>query len=243
MPISVSTFAAGATIDADAMRSRAQTIERYVNNEIAAGDRGSFWLHSGHVYTPDFQYAQGYDAHLPMTGGHAYWSQRPNDDGRQAVFSYYMGVDPTALMVAGLTRTVQIPESLAGTYRAVVLASFWAYEYGGEGPAVTTQPYQEETTVAAKFALYADGTKVTGTTRNIYTASCALATGGNGSASGEIYCRKQITMMAALGSSEWSGAGVHTVGVGCLVQNPAGTDQWRHIFVREGSFYVRYRIR
>lgn len=241
MPISISTFSSGAVISATDLRTRSAAIEDYVNKQIEAGDRTTNWMTSGHVYGPDFQYGGGYDAHLPLTGGHLHWSQRPNDDGRRAIFSYLTGTGP--VMVPGLTRTVQIPESLASSYRAVVMASFWIYEYGGEGAAVvTTPPYQEESTLAARVALYADGVQLAATLRPVYTASAALNGVAPGATSGMIYCRKQVSMVAALGNTEWSGAGVHTVGVAVLNQTTT-TDEWKHIFVREGSFYVRYRIR
>lgn len=251
MPTSVSTFAAGATIDADALRTRAQTIERYVNNEIAAGDRTTNWMKSGHVYAPDFQYGVGSGPHLPLTGGHAYWSHRPNDDSRRAIFSYLLGEG--VVMVPGLTRTVQTPESLTTKYRAVAMASFWVYEYGGDGtnaagpgyPVAGTpqEPLQDEySDVAATVALYGGTqTPIEGTERDIYTASCATDNswaGGYGATSGIIYCRKQITMVSAFLLAK----GVSHVGVGVSTATPTG-DKWKHIFVREGSFYLRYRFR
>lgn len=258
MPISISTFAPGDVIDAANLRSRTKAIEDYVNRQIQAGDRTTNWMTSGHVYGPDFQYGSGYGAHLPFTGGHAYWSKRPNDDGRRALFSWYAGSGP--VMVPGLTRTIQLPEGMSYRYRALILTSFWAFEYGGEGyndtSEVTVTPFQDEGQdglVAAEASLYVDGVAVDTTQRNIYSSSCATdngwtgGTGGTwGAASGLIYCRKQISMVHA---AHWSAAGIHTVGVGirCAAASvdPAvpPTDAWKHIFVREGSFYTRYRIR
>lgn len=255
MPISVSTFAADAVIDAGELRARSLAIEQYVNGEIAAGDRTTNWVTSGHVYGPDFQYGTGYDAHLPFTGGHAHWSKRPNDDGRRAIFEWAAG--NTATMVPGLTRTVQLPEALSTRYYALVMASFWVFEYGGWGktPPTLVTPFQDESTsIAARVLLYADGVAQTATQRYVYNASCATNNGGSGSggadegaSSGLIYCRKQVSMVYPLSGTVWSGAGVHTVGVGVEVNLPVLTggthEEWRHVFVREGSIYVRYRLR
>jgi hypothetical protein len=248
MPISISTFSSGAVISATELRSRAAAIEDYVNKQIEAGDRTTNWMTSGHVYGPDFQYGSGYDAHLPFTGGHAYWSQRPNDDGRRAIFSWFAGEGPA--MVPGLTRTIQLPEAMpSGKYRALVLASFWGYEYGGLGETASgaVTPFQTEGgSPACSFRLYEDGVGVAATSRKVYPSSCAQengwwgGSGGTyGAASGLIYCRKQVSMVHAV---HWGTAGVHTVGVGVTCP-AAGAGQWKHIFVREGSFYVRYRIR
>ena len=248
MPISVSTFAADAVIDAEELRARSLAIERYVNGEIEAGDRTTNWVTSGHVYGPDFQYGTGYDAHLPFTGGHAYWSKRPNDDGRRAIFSWFTGEG--AVMVPGLTRTVQLPEAMpSGKYRALILASFWGFEYGGIGSTASgaVTPFQTEGgPEACAFRLYEDGVAVTATARKVFPSSCSTdngwvgGSGGDyGAASGLIYCRKQISMVHA---THWGSAGIHTIGVGVTCPAPTA-DQWKHIFVREGSFYVRYRIR
>ena len=250
MPISISTFAADAVIDAGELRARSLAIEQYVNGEIEAGDRTTNWVTSGHVYGPDFQYGTGYDAHLPFTGGHAHWSKRPNDDGRRALFSWYTGEGP--VMVPGLTRTIQLPEAMpSGKYRALVLASFWGFEYGGEGAndtaKVTYTPFQDENSaLACTFRLYEDGVSVPASARKVYSSSCATdntwmggATATFGAASGLIYCRKQVSMVHA---THWGSAGIHTIGVGVTCPPPTA-DQWKHVFVREGSLYVRYRIR
>jgi hypothetical protein len=251
MPISVSTFAPGAVIDAAQVRSRSLAIERYVNGDIVAGDRTTNWVSSGHVYGPDFQYGAGYDAHLPLSGGHVYWSKRPSDAGHRAIFSYQGGTAFT--MVPGLTRTIQIPEALTDTrtYRVLVLASCWVYEYGGSSAAgPLTFPYQAEDEAAdgaaAHVGLYADGVLLSSTQRSVLGSSCSNTVGGDGSTSGIIYCRKQVSMLTALTSGVWSGAGIHTIGVGVACDEPplaAPNDRWRHVFVQEGSIHVRYRLR
>ena len=151
-------------------------------------------------------------------------------------------------MVPGLTRTIQLPESLASRYRALVLASFWVYEYGGIGVnnvgTNTREPYQDETNgLACRVALYDDGSVVNATSRRVYTASCSTNDGsagtGAGASSGLIYCRKQVSMVYA---ASWTSAGTHTIGVG-VAAITAAAGEWKHIFVREGSFYVRYRLR
>lgn len=245
MPISLSTFASGAVISAAELRVRSLAIENYVNGQIAAGDRTTNWMESGHVYEPDFQYARGYDARLPLAGGQMHWSQRPSDDGLRAIFSWRTGEG--GIMVPGLTRTVQLPEGMASRYRALVLASFWVYEYGGEGGGTAYLPYQDEVNDrAAIVQIYDDGVPVNATARSVYTASCATDDGWQvtgaanlGASSGLIYCRKQVSMVYA---ASWLTAGVHTVGVAVRSPTPAA-DEWKHLFVREGSFYVRYRIR
>lgn len=240
MPISVSTFAAGGVVDADAMRARAKDIEDYVNGGIAQGDRTTNWMRAGHVYTPDFQYGGGPQPRTPMTGGQTYWGMLPGDPNLMPVFTFQTG--DAYVQVPGLTRTMQVPESASSRYRALILASFWVYEYGGEGGTNTpaAPPFQDESTYrAGTVALTVNGVLQNVTCRPFYSASDANATTGGGATNGIIYCHKQYSFAYPF---DWGNDRIFSPGV--AVSSPdSATYEWKHIFVREGSIYMRYRIR
>jgi len=241
MPISVTTFPANSTITAADMRSRVQTIENYVNGGIVQGDRTTNWLSSGHVYTPDFQYGYGNYARLPMTGGQLHWNMLPGNPNLMSVFTFQTGNG--YVQAPGLTRTIQVPEATNSRYRAMILASFWIYEYGGGATGGTTTaapPFLDESTYqAGTAALTINGVLIAATERPFYSASDATATTGGGATSGMIYCHKQYGIVYPF---NWQSAGVFSVGVSVSSPTPAD-DEWKHIFIQEGSLYVRYRLR
>lgn len=241
MPISLTTIASGAVISATTLRDRAKSIEDYVNGQIAQGDRTTNWLRTGHVYGPDFQYGRGAQARVPMTGGQTYWAMLPGDPNIMSVFTYETG--DGYVQVPGLTRTMQVPESASSRYRALIMASFWVYEYGGEGggDTVAAPPFQdEETYQAGTAALTIDGVVQTATCRPFFSASDAVATTGGGATNGIIYCHKQYSIAYPY---NWGTERIFSPGIAISSPSPGASVNWKHIFVREGSLYARYRIR
>ena len=241
MPISISTFASGAVVSAEEIRVRSKAIEDYVNGGIVAADRTTNWLKAGNVYTPDFQYGSGGNARLPMTGGQLHWGILPGDPNLMPVFTWQAGSGYA--MVPGLTRTIQVPEASGSRYRALILASFWVYEYGGGAVGGTTAvniPFMDELTYGAGTAALAiNGVAVSATSRPFYSSSDSTAVAGGGAASGEVYCHKQFGIVYPY---NWSTSHIFSAGI-CISSSAPADNQWKHIFVREGSLYVRYRLR
>ena len=244
MPLSLTAIASGATIDADVLKARAASIERYVNEQIAVGDRGTNWMNSVHVFSPDFQYAGASAGRLPLSGGEVWWSRREEDKSRRFVTSWRMTEDGVA--IPGLCRTIHLRQNIAATgYRLVVLASFYAFEYGGwlDTGSVLDGPTER----CATFRLAINGTGIAATNRYLYRSSDDNPASPSPSPAGvayngTIYARKQITMMYADDGTLAAGAGLHDIEIRCA-PIPMATDHWKHIFVDQGTLIVRYRDR
>ena len=138
MPLSLTAIASGATIDADVLKARAASIERYVNEQIAVGDRGTNWMNSVHVFSPDFQYAGASAGRLPLSGGEVWWSRREEDKSRRFVTSWRMTEDGVA--IPGLCRTIHLPPEHRGNRLPTVvltasrLRGGWSIPECGDGP-------------------------------------------------------------------------------------------------------------
>lgn len=239
MSVSITTFASGAVIDATTIRTKISDIETYLNEGMIAADRGSAWLGANHVYRPDFFGAP--DPHTTLTSGESYFRQRSIDDRDRAFTSYYVNT-ASWLPVPGLNITYQVPETLAqgasAQYRLMVFASFYVYEYGGNGGnynVAATGGMDEDTWKAGAVSLSHDGTHAYGGFLNIYNGSVS----GNYNA-GTFYPRKQYTRCFAFAGSPV--AGTHNIGISVYNYVP-GADEWKHIIFQQGNFTLRYSLR
>ncbi len=239
MPTSLTTIAAGAAIDADVLRLKLRQIETYVNEEVAATDRGSSWCTANHIYRPDFYGSP--NSHTTMVSGENYFRSRDTDPATAAYFSFYMGEGP--FLIPGMSATIQVPESLeqgSVYYRLNVFASFYAYEYGGDDGNI-----DESTYLAATFHLgtTARPTDIRDRTlRTLYKSSDTDTL-----EEPMIYPRKQHSLMWAFAGN---GLGVTTPGVvslGVWVKpfRPATVSPpyWKHIIIQQANMIARYRIR
>lgn len=235
MSLSLTTFSSGAVIDASTLRARLLSIETYLNEEIAAADRGTGWCGANRLYRPDFFGAP--NPHTTMPSGESYYRRRTGDARERIFFSYYVNTGGW-LPVPGMSIPIQVPELLdmSGTdYRLMVFCSFYVYEMGGGG-ALTT--LDDDTTTAASVALSLDGStggSVNITVRNIFQGADA------GSANViPAFTRKQHSMSYA-----WVGSaidrGLHNVGV--IVRTNNNTDATKHIIFQQGTMTARYFVR
>lgn len=241
MPISLTTIASGASIDATVLRTRSATIERYVNEQVAAGDRTTNWLDTVHVFAPDFQYGAGAGPRVIMPGGEVAWSERPSDRAQAALFHWknQTGYVP----VPGLCRTLHYPEAPTAAFRVSMYATFYAFEYGGAGAAPILG--RDETDDVARFSFFLDGTQASGSTRKIMAAS-ETSSAVSEPYSGQIYARKQVSMFHVESGGTFTAPGVHHIEVRCLpIATPAAPsdNDWKHIFVVQGRLLVRHRLR
>ena len=230
MSLALATFAPGAVIDATTVRGLLGQIETYVNEGTVAGDRGTGWITSNHVYRPDFYGAP--NSHTTLVSGESYFRERPLDPARRAWWSYYLGENSTGnyYPVPGLNVTFQVPENIDadGMHRVRVTASFYAYEFGGVDGGMDEDTYR-----GASFALIGDGSPLSGMAKPIYKGSSTSAT-----QTYAFYPRKQISFVRDFALNR----GVHTLGVGVQLVNNGG-DQTKHVVVAQGNIIVRYWTR
>jgi hypothetical protein len=234
MPITLTTFASGAVIDATVLRDRLQTIEKYVNEQLVAGDRGSTWLDANHVYRADF--FGGANPHTTLVSGETYYRQKGPGDAERAFFSWFLNNTTGWVQVPWLNVTFQLPEQLdQGTrdYRVEAFTSFYAYEFGGDDADLDLSSDN-----AATFSLMLDGDELSGINRRpLYKGS---KTGTQQLVA--LYPRSQVSMAHAFTSSDLT-PGVHNVGVVVQSNAPGVTTKWKHIIVRQGAFILRYGLR
>lgn len=244
MALTLTTFGATDVIDHTVLRARLQSVETYLNEEIANSDRSAGWLHANHVYRPDFFGPNSANPRTVFTTGETQFRQRPLADDHRAFFSFYLGDGP--YLVPGLAATFQIPESLQqGTYyyRINTDASWYCYEYGGGDNTYL----DEETSLTATFHLACSASKSAiraETQRSIYKGSLTDA-----SEIVPLFPRKQYSLCYPfIGNTKGiSTPGCVSVGVYVKPVNPAGSGlaltTWRHIIVQQGNFIARARWR
>jgi hypothetical protein len=240
MPISLTTIGAGAAIDATVLRTRVATIERYVNEQVAAGDRTTNWLDTVHVFAPDFQYGGGAGPRVVMPGGEVAWCERTAERAGAALF--YFDNSSGFVPVPGLCRTLHFPETPTAAFRVSMCATFYAFEYGGTGAAPNGA--RDEASTAAQFGFFLDGNSVASSYRKIMAASDTNSAVG-APYSGQIYARKQVVMFHVEAGSVFTAPGIHHVEVRCIPVTPGtpATPEWKHIFVVQGRLAIRHRLR
>jgi hypothetical protein len=241
MPISLTTIGSGASIDADVLKARCSTIERYVNEQSVAGDRTTNWLDSVHVFSPSFQYGAGAGPRVVMPGGEIAWCERPADRSLAAL--YHWKTNLNYVPVPGLCRTLNFLSAPTATFRVTMYATFYAFEYGGDGAAPNGA--RDETDEVARFCFFLDETQITASARKLL-ASSDVNSAVAAPFAGQVYARKQVTMFAVEAGSVFTSAGIHHVEVRCLpITTPAAPadNDWKHIFVTGGRMMVRHRVR
>ena len=237
MPLSLTTFASGAVIDATVLRARIAAIEDYVNEGSVAGDRAAGWVTPTHIYRPDFFGAP--NPHSRFSTGESIFRTKTADD-RFRYMTSYVADSGSWLPVPGLQGSFALTETLsAGTtyYRLVVHASFYVYELGGG--TYTAYPLDEESRNAADVALSLNGTAFGSSRQNIYSSSLM----SSGQFFSAYYPRKQVGMIHGwAGNVDSLAVGVNHFGV--VVQNnvPAA-EGWKHIIFQQGNLLARYWLR
>lgn len=234
MSLTLTTFASGAVIDATVLRARQASIEAYLNEGTIAADRGTGWLGANHVYRPDFYGSP--NPRTTLTSGESYFRNRDADVANRVFYSWYLGNTDAWFYVPGLTIPVQIPESLiAGSvyYRLVVQASYYVYEYGGDGSGT-------EASRSALTGLLLDGTLAGATVRPLYSGSSMTA--GAGAFRTFTYARKQHSFCTAYVGGGLIAPGVHHVGVGVKIDTPSTNDS-KFVIFQQGNITARYYIR
>jgi hypothetical protein len=238
MPVTLTTFASGAVINATTLRERLQQAETYVNEEIEQSDRAEGWMEANHLYRPDFY--GGANPHTTLVTGESYWRTRPLAEERRAFFAaYYGGTGP--YRVPGLGATIQIPEALnpSGTrYRLVVCASFYAYEFGGSDAELSEVGAVRSATF--NFMINGVMARTNSCQRDIFKGSKTLT-----EQAVPFYPRKQISMVYGDTSAPVAQVGCNNIGV---TVNPVGGGGSigtvvKHIIIVQGSMIARYFIR
>ncbi len=229
MPLTLTTFAANAVISAPLIRDRLSKIQRYIDEEVVATDRGTAWMNANHVFRPDPTFG-----HTTLVSGESYFATRGQTDAERSFFSYQLNTG-SFISVPGMSVPLEIVESFAqGTYRyrLQIFASFYAYEFGG---ADVASIMNEDTDKAATFALGIDATTFGQTNRDVYKGSDTSA-----SQLVATYPRKQITMFWAENDTTYLAPGVHHAGVRVGNYVPGGGQSWKHVVLRQGSLVARY---
>lgn len=242
MALTLTTVAAGAPINAVAMKAAVQSIEHFLNEEITATQvqTSSPWMDSLMVVKPSFDGGPSSGRSASFQGVSAeihYFSVGEADYHRSVHHSVVATTAAHQVPVAGMSRTFTTTEAItSGSVPRLVhvLASWYAYEFGGDG-----EP-DESTNKCAGFFLFVNGTAIEATVRSLYTASRAETPG-------RLTCRRQHSIYYP---ATISTAGVHnislrirpalmTTGSGSL----AGNDNWRHIFVGNRQMHVEVPYR
>lgn len=239
MPVVLTTIPSGAIIDADTLRTLVLDVETYVNEAIASTDRGSTWLTSNHVYRPDFYGSP--DPRTTLVSGEHQFRSRGIADPERAFFSAFLGAGP--FPVPGLNVTAEIPETLnVGSvyYRAILQASFYAYEWGGSDDNMDESLANNQ---ACTFKV-----AVNGVTQDTF-ASLPIWKGSQTETRyiSAFYPRKQCSAVwASAGLGADLRVGVNDIGIVVDVEpvRPAGaTLICKHIIVQQGNVNFRHWIR
>lgn len=238
MPVVLTTIPSGDPINADTLRGLVLDVEKYVNEAIAATDRGSSWLTSNHVYRPDFYGAP--DPRTTLVSGEIAFRSRGLSDPDRAFFTGFLGTGP--FPIPGLNATVQIPETLdAGTYyyRLVMAASFYVYEWGGNDDDMDEYTAANQ---AATFNVSVNGVIQAGSDIRLWKGSKSQAYEDVA-----YYPRKQASVVwASAGMGADLNVGVNNIGIVVSPQPVAfsgGAVIYKHIIVQQGNMLARYRLR
>lgn len=242
MALTLTTVADGDTINVVAMKAAIQSIEHFVNEEITATQlqTSAPWMDSLMVVKPSFDGGPNSGRSASFEGVSAdihYYAMGDADYGRSIHHSVVSATAAHQVPVAGMGRTFSVPEVItSGTVPRVVtvLASWYAYEFGGDGRV------DENTDQCAGFFLFVNGQSVTSSVRPLFTASYAEGPG-------RLIARRQHSLYYPASITT---AGVHsislrvrpalmTTGNGSL----AGNDNWRHIFVSNRQMHVEIPYR
>jgi hypothetical protein len=238
MPVVLTTFAPGAIIDATVVRAKIQQVETYVNEQVAAGDRGSAWMTANHVYRPDFY--GGPNPHTLLTSGESYFRERSTDAATQSWWSYYLGNTSSSVVlpVPGLNATIQIPEAISanGGHRVRVFASFYAYEFGGVGTAGGAgvgNMDESGTNTAMSFNMIVNGSTQS-MPKSVYKGSQTSTLDQVA-----FYPRKQVSYIRDFALD----TGIYNIGIGIIPFTPASADNTKHCIVAQGNLLLRYYCR
>lgn len=229
MGLTLTTVSNGTAITASAIRGYVTTVEKYLNEEIAAADlkTSAAWVTATQVFRPEFM-GSPYP-HTELVTGETHYRYTNADPARRAIHHDVINADQF-VAVPGLQVTYQVPETLTGSapaFIATILTSFYTYEYGGAGS-------RTEGARCADFRLAVNGTTVASTERRLYTASRCTS---DFEEAGAFLARKQHSMLYF----QIAAAGVHHAGVYVKVYTrtaSGSTDDWRHIFVAARSIVV-----
>lgn len=240
MALTLATVADGDPMDVTTMKTSVTAIETFINQGIDATTlkTSAPWIETLMVFRPSYFSGpdSGLTAHFEGVSAEVYYFYRSGNDIHRSV--HHSQVNAGAYVpIHGLARTIACAEDISSgsnpTKRAHVSASFYIYEFGGDGLT------DETTNRCADIALRVDGTMVEATSRHIYTASYF----GD---PGRLACRKQFAMLYPAEVNE----GIHSIAV-CIrpVAQTKGNgahaddDNWRHMFVANRSMQVRYNYR
>jgi len=170
MALSLTGFTADTSITAASLISRVADLEDYINGGIVAGDfqTSSPWLEHFQIVGPRFFGAPARRAE--MTSCQIAWEYRDPSALQGAVFTDDDMIE-TYVPVHGLSRTVNIqPPRAESSIQVIVKAAWYTYEDGANAPAVIANT-DYESSVAAYFDLFVDGTQQFDCTRTLYSST------------------------------------------------------------------------
>lgn len=242
MALTLSTVAAGDPVNVVAMKAAIQSIEHFVNEEITATQlqTSAPWLDSLMVVKPAFDGGPNSGRSAAMQAVSAeihYFSVGDADYQRSVHHSVVATTAAHQVPVAGMSRTFTTTEVItSGTVPklAHVLASWYSFEFGGDGV------MDDNTSKCAGFFLFVNGASVDATVRSLYTCSRA----GD---PGQLHCRRQHSLYYP---ASITSAGVHNISLRIRPAlmttgngSKAGNDDWRHIFVGNRQMHVEVPYR
>jgi len=234
MSLVLTTFGASDPIDATELRSRNESVRRYVGEGIVAADRAASWMTATHVYKPDFFI--GAHQRSRKVSGESVYRSRGRDTSNIATFSYYLG---TAAGTAGLFKvpslnaTLVIPEDIStnGGHRVRVFASFYAWEFGGTDNNATGAML-EDAIVGAYFNLSSNGSY------NLRETPIYKGSQTDLQQRVALYPRKQVVCIEGFDLN----AGIYDIGISIRPVDP-GSDLCKHVFVLQGNLVIRWHRR
>lgn len=240
MALTLATVSDGTAMDVTTMKTSVAAIETFINQGIEATTLkdSAPWIETLMVFRPSYYSGpdSGLTARFEGVSAEVYYFYRSGNDIHRSV--HHSQVNALSYVpIHGLARTIACAEDISAgsnpTKRAHISASFYIYEFGGDGLT------NETTNPCALIALRVDSTIIDATRRHLYTASYF----GD---PGRLACRKQYAMLYPAEVDE----GVHSIAV-CIRpetqtkgngSDPAN-DNWRHLFVSNRSMQVRYNYR
>lgn len=202
MGVTLPDFTDGTEIESAGIRSKFNSIEEYLNGGIVQGDlANSRWVGPQKIYKPDFYGSPA--PRMEAQSGDTHYRHVGDSRSERAVFHGDLDVK-TYRGIPGLCATVKNPYTQ--TLRADIVANFFVWEDGGFNAFSTNPPFAK---VAARFAIFVDGSVVPGTERRMYNSV-------RSETDARLYARQQIGTIASVSLSP----GVHQVGIYCRVEEP-----------------------
>jgi hypothetical protein len=231
MGLGMPLFSAGTAVEATDIVSRVEDVEDFLNGGVVTADLQSSpaWVQHQHIYKPEFYGAP--DSHVVAVSARTHWRQRGHDQYDWSVH-HTSSANASFVSINGLAATVYVPNvGGAANCFATILASFYAYEWGGFATA-------DESILVATFSLFVNGAEQTGTARTLFSNANAMSPS-------TVRSRKQHGIIKEVSLNE----GIHHIDVRVKVEEPAlyndglSLSQHEHIIVAGRNLVIDLAVK